>query len=1157
MSEDERLPEKCCPRRAGLIIGALMIGVTAFAGCWIAIKQEQQHLLSHEAREHAKSWALFLRKNLPDLDAVLSGAPVSVDGWRLIGAAREAGNLFQCNIRGPDGKIVFTCYGGDEAAKVERPDAISELERAAGSEKAVVAVHDGAGFGLDGGIVAQAYIPVMRDGKFAGAIEIYVGEMASAHEFRELARNLFIGLFLLFGIAGGIIAWLVNRGNAYSAQVIGHLRESESQLKVLVERMPVAVLVQDGRELIFANEAASELYGYSSPQDLIGLPSIDLVHPDHREAYLGRMAEIDEEGALVPTVEQRRIRRDGSEIWVSTRGMPVQWQGEDRILGVQIDVTDHRAAQQALEEREQQLEGLFDHSPSMIFLKDLDSRLIKVNSKYAEFYGIDRDTVFEQDASAWLGTDNATSAATEDREVFEGKQPREMDFEVEDGKGRQRVIRNAKFPIFNENGEVRAIGGITMDITDQYMAEQWLKESEERYRDLVELYPDAVIVQCGGKIVYANVKAYEMFCSDASPTLLGVDALSMAHPDYHPAILERRAETVASKKASSYIETRHVTLDGAAFDTESIVGPTDWKGQEGTINIIRDITERKRAENELVENEKRYRALVETSPIPIYGQADGRIIFANRAACEAFGASDAEELIGRASMELYHPDSRPLIEERRKTWTAEHRFRPFVEVKQLRLDGSVFDGEVNSTPMIWNGKPAARVVVRDISTAKKAERDLIEAKEHAEAANRAKSDFLATMSHEVRTPLNGVLGMAGLVLDTALDDTQRGYVETIRRSGEGLLTIINDILDISKLEAGKLDLEPAPFDLGHLLHGMKMLMGARAEEKGLDYHSTLSDATPTHLIGDAGRIRQVILNLLSNAIKFTHDGSVSLDVTAIETDDSSANLRFDISDTGKGISPDVQEKLFQRFVQGDASTTRHYGGTGLGLAICKELVEWMGGEIGVTSEEGKGSTFWFTLKLEKASPEAVFQGRSDRAADPIDPDLPYRSLRILLAEDNQVNQQVATAMLLKGGHRIDVAANGREALNAVRDVPYDVVLMDIQMPVMDGITAANAIRALEGERGKVPIIAVTANAMRGDRERYIDAGMDEYVAKPIQPPALSAALARVCKVRAKLGQPLSAAAGERECKAGPDDGAAFDELFDALDELDEIEDGPG
>lgn len=1154
MAEVEREETMRRPGRRVLILGSLLVAVVTFAGCWVAIEQAQLHMLRHEAQEHAKKWALFLRANLPDLDRVLAGAPPSEEARRLIDAGAHGGDVFRTEFHGPGGAVVHAARQPSAGGTIEDSGGGTGLTETANAKKTYTAVLDANQFGLPGSVVARAYTPVLKDGKFAGAIAVYASETAQGHEFQELTRNLFVGLSLLFGMAAGFIIFLITRNDAYDRRIVQNLRESESQLKDLVEKMPISVMIQDGRELIYANQAAAALYGYDTPQDLVGIKAVDLVHPDDKALYIERLATIEKERKQLPIVEQRRVRRDGSRIWVATQGTPIQWQGATRNLGVQIDITDRMRAQQALEERERQFDGLFDHSPSMIFVKDLESGSIRFNEKYADTYGLDRDAETGLDPTGWLGAQTAQSIAQNDKEIIESRQPVEHEIEIEDRQGKLRVIRSVKFPIFDENGEVKALGGIGTDVTDRHMAKQWLKQSEERYRDLVELYPDAVIVQCDGKIVYGNVKAYEMFCSATAPSLLGVDALDIAHPDYHGTILARRLDAVANNTATSYIETRHVTLDGRAFDTESIIGPTNWEGREGTINIIRDITERKRAENELAESEKKYRALVETSPIPIYGQADGQIIFANKAACTAFGANDADELIGRPTLELYHPDSRPIIMERRRTWNAAKQFRPFEEVKHLRLDGSVFDGEVNSTPMIWNGKPASRVVVRDISATKKAERDLIEAKEHAEAANRAKSEFLATMSHEVRTPLNGVLGMAGLIVDTALDDTQRGYVETIRRSGEGLLTIINDILDISKLEAGKLDLEPAPFDLKHLLHGMKMLMGARAEEKGLDYVSTLADDIPTHLIGDAGRIRQVILNLISNAIKFADTGSVSLDVTAIETNDRGETIRFGITDTGKGISPQVQAKLFQRFVQGDASTTRHYGGTGLGLAICKELVEWMGGEIGVTSEEGKGSTFWFTLTLEKADHEAVIQGDTDCAPAPVDPTLPHRSLRILVAEDNQVNQQVASAMLLRGGHRVDVAANGREALNAVRDVPYDLVLMDIQMPVMDGIVAARAIRALEGERGKVPIIAVTANAMRGDRERYLAAGMDDYVPKPIQPPRLVAAIASVCKVHANLGQPLPSISRKRECEAGPDDSAAFDELFDALDELDEIVD---
>ena len=495
-------------------------------------------------------------------------------------------------------------------------------------------------------------------------------------------------------------------------------------------------------------------------------------------------------------------------------------------------------------------------------------------------------------------------------------------------------------------------------------------------------------------------------------------------------------------------------------------------------------------------SERRLRHVVEHLP-EVFFETDGagRWTYLNRAWTVVTGFA-VEEGLGRSFTEFVWPGDVDIAIARFLPLIGGGRHASRHEIRYRTKDGGFrwLEVHMHAVPGDDDHTIGTSGTLQDVTAQRDLSEQLVRAREAAIQASRTKSDFLANMSHEIRTPMNGVIGLTDLLLDTSLTPEQREYACGVKQSAEALLTLINDILDFSKIEAGKLSISRVAHDLHEVVREAVNLVDIKARNKGFRVALGLEDGVPIQVMGDRGRIRQVLINLIDNAVKFTYVGGVTVSVSSEPRAGGGVTVRFAVRDTGIGIERDKLDAIFEKFTQADASTTRRFGGTGLGLAICRQLVELMEGGIGVTSEPGRGSTFWFHLPLMAV--EAAPAPGVPRVEPATEAGAGLRPYRVLVVEDNAINLKVACRMLEKVGCAVDVAENGAVAVQMVGGTAYDVVFMDCQMPVLDGYEATAAIRRLP-DGGRTRIVAMTAHALAADRERCLAAGMDDYIRKPI------------------------------------------------------------
>jgi PAS domain S-box-containing protein len=1010
------------------------------------------------------------------------------------------------------------------------------------------------------------------------------------------------------------------------------LRKSEERYRNIFENSGLAMFQTAlSGEFISVNSALVQTFGYDSEEDFRRLvrDEADLyVVPARRQELI--VNAMERQGAFQSENQYRR--KDGT-VMTGRLIMRTVRDDDGRILyfeGFVEDITENKLAEENLRLSEERYRSIFEKSSLGMFQSTTDGRFINVNSTFARIFGYDS----EEELKLLLGNLADSLYATPERrrevvlEALEAtgvfqcmNQYRRKDGTVITCKLVMRVVRD-------DNGNIQYLEGFIEDVTENKLAEENLRRSEERYRNIFEK-SSLGMFQCTreGEILKVNTALANIFGYESEDEMV---RLVNQGAELFVNLERRRALIRESLKTSSELqfEDQYRRKDGTII-TCKLTGRLvkDDTGEISHIEgFVEDVTEDKQSKELL----KKYQLLSETAhEIILFLSSDGKILEANAAAARAYGYS-RDELISLNFADLRAPEDRsePLCDVEAGTCDG-----VLFESVHFRKDGTSFPVEVSMQSVDVGEKQTILSIGRDITDRKETEKLMIEAKEAAEAANRAKSQFLAAMSHEIRTPMNGIMGMTQLLLDTEITKDQRECLDTILSSADSLRSLLNDVLDFSRIEAGKVDVQHEPFDLRNLVEDTVHTFAIRAQQQELELISHIASEVPREIVGDSDRIRQVMVNLLGNAVKFTKEGEIVLWVGLESRKKNKAVLHFSVRDTGIGVPLEKQKVIFEAFAQADGSSARKFGGMGLGLAIASELVDLMGGRIWVESRPKAGSTFHFTVSCEleagenhedrklkqklkaladvpvlvvddnETNREIISQALSGWGMKPhtvdsgasaldilgkadsryamvlVDSAMPGmdgfetayeikslpgfssslimmltsdeltgdvsrcrqlgvsgylrkpikaeklletaleavgaidashsgkhigkdanpvgRVLDVLLAEDNRVNQKVVVRTLEKWGHRVTVTCDGQKALEALKKRTFDIILMDLSMPEMDGFEATAIIREREKQTGDhIPIIALTANALKGDAELCLAAGMDGYIPKP-------------------------------------------------------------
>ncbi len=904
-------------------------------------------------------------------------------------------------------------------------------------------------------------------------------------------------------------------------QAEARLAESEARFRQILDESPIAITIvdQDTGERLFGNPRLAAMLGADSLDDVL---QIDIDRSFVDPARLQEARDIfDREGRL-DNFEAERFRLDRKTKWWSlVTWRQINFEGRHARIAWTLDITKRKTAEQQISLQSAILRVTLDSMPSGLCVFDENMHYVTFNRQFSEVWGLDPDQV-QIGTSAWdtayflaergdFGDQHRNRSVVERiNAVREGN----LSSEVPLADGRVVYARYGEW----YNGY---LVGVFDDMTEQKTAQMVLEETQARLTAITENVPIMLALKgLDGRFLSANSIFAEWH---------GTTVDDLIGKTVHDLVPRGRADEVAELERKVIASGEIIILEAESALHKTPKGqPTIYRltkfpvrDREGTITglgtAMIDITEQKEAERELAHQKAILETTLETMDqgITMFDEKLD-VITANSKFMELLqfpkdrfppGTNLGEFFRYNAERGEYGPgDIEQQVQERMdlaRGFEAHH-------FERTRPDGMVIDIRGNPLP----DRRGFVTTYSDVTQQKHAERALLEAKLVAEEANEAKSAFLANMSHEIRTPLNAIVGLTGLALQTRLTEQQEDYLTKVDMSSHALLGLINDILDFSKIEAGKLEIETVPFNLDDIIQNLSAMTSARAGAKPLEIRFHIDPDVPKNLKGDPLRLGQILINLTANAIKFTESGSVVVKVlrepSPITGIAEKQMLRFEVTDTGIGMSQDQIDRLFQPFTQADISTTRQFGGTGLGLAISRSLVTMMGGKIGVESVEGKGSTFWFTVEVTALAAAPRAETRSTH--HPLPMDSISRTLaqivgmRVLVVEDNEINQQVAQEILGHAGVVAEIASNGKVAVEMVSATSYDAVFMDLQMPVMDGYEATRIIRA-DARHKDLPIIAMTAHAMSSERDKCLATGMNDHLTKPIDPNRLYTVLA--------------------------------------------------